>query len=96
MVYFFKIITVFANWQMIALLTLLLLVLIKDKMSVILISSLVGFITILNVTLKKSSVRVRPNVIQLTVENGFSMPSGHALVAVVFYGLMILFFTSKS
>lgn len=95
MVYFFKIVTLFANWQVILLTTIVLLYLIRDKMVVILITGIVGFVSVINLTLKESIERLRPNVIFLTSATGYSMPSGHALGATVFYGLIIMFFTNK-
>lgn len=95
MVYFFKVVTLFANWQTIALITLLLLYIIRDKIVVILVSVIVAFISVINLTLKETIGRARPNVMVLTTVSGYSMPSGHALAAMVFYGLIIMFFTSK-
>lgn len=92
-VLFFEIITIMANWQMIILLSLVLIFLVRDKLMMILVSMATAFSIIINETFKAVFERPRPNVMQLTYATGYSMPSGHALGATIFYGLIILFIT---
>ncbi len=94
-VFIFEIITVMANWQTIVLGSLILLITMRDKLMVLLVSSITGLVFIVNETLKAMFERPRPNVMHLTHATGYSMPSGHALCAMVFYGLIMVFFVSK-
>lgn len=48
-------------------------------------------VTILNNLLKIVIRRDRPVGINLVLENGFSFPSGHAMIGLAFYGLIIYF-----
>lgn len=92
-VIFFELVTVMANWQTIVLVSLILLFSVRDKLMVIFISLASGITFMFNETLKSMFERLRPNVMQLTYATGYSMPSGHALISTVFYGLIILFIT---
>lgn len=44
---------------------------------------------LLNQTLKFAIQRPRPDGFQLAVEQGFSFPSGHSMVAMAFFGLLV-------
>lgn len=94
-VFLFEIITIMANWQTIILGSLLLLVLMRDKLMVLLVSSITGIVYLITETFKAMFERPRPNVMHLTHATGYSMPSGHAVTAMVFYGLIMVFFVSK-
>jgi len=49
-----------------------------------------GLVSLLNLALKYFFVRSRPDgALQLVVETGYSFPSGHAMLAVAFYGFLI-------
>lgn len=48
-----------------------------------------AIVFILNRILKLIVARPRPNVLRLAVEGGYSFPSGHAMVAMGFYGFLI-------
>ncbi|MCI6681035.1 MAG: phosphatase PAP2 family protein, partial [Parafannyhessea umbonata] len=45
--------------------------------------------TLLNLLLKTLVQRPRPEGYRLVAESGFSFPSGHSMVAMAFYGLLI-------
>lgn len=45
--------------------------------------------TIVNQTIKHIVRRPRPNVLRLVEESGYSFPSGHSMISVAFYGLVI-------
>lgn len=94
-VFLFEVITIMANWQTIVLGSLILLFLMRDKLMVLLVSAITGLVYLVVETLKMMFERPRPNVMQLTHATGYSMPSGHAVTAMVFYGLIMVFFVSK-
>lgn len=48
-------------------------------------------IYILNIILKNIVQRERPNNFRLIDETGYSFPSGHSMVSMAFYGLIIYF-----
>lgn len=95
MIYVFKIITILANWQMIILFSILLIFIARDKVLATLTGLITGFGFLINETLKQTALRPRPIVMHLSEASGYSMPSGHASAAMVFYGLIILFFASQ-
>ena len=45
--------------------------------------------TVINQTIKHIVRRPRPNVLRLVEESGYSFPSGHSMISVAFYGLVI-------
>ena len=47
--------------------------------------------TVINQTIKHIVRRPRPNVLRLIEESGYSFPSGHSMISVAFYGLVIYF-----
>ena len=47
--------------------------------------------TVINQTIKHIVRRPRPNVLRLVEESGYSFPSGHSMISVAFYGLVIYF-----
>lgn len=47
--------------------------------------------TVINQTIKHIVRRPRPNVLRLVEERGYSFPSGHSMISVAFYGLVIYF-----
>lgn len=95
MIYVFEIITVFANWQVIILLSVVIFAFARDKVLAALTAVISGFGFLINETLKQTMQRPRPTVMHLTNAGGYSMPSGHSLTAVVFYGLILMFFASQ-
>ncbi len=85
----FKIITFLASAKFIALLCLLILLFVKNKMIfvVILINMLIMWILI--GVLKNTFKRERPNIKRLVNEKGYSYPSGHTMTGAIFYGFVI-------
>lgn len=51
--------------------------------------------TVINQTIKHIVRRHRPNVLRLVSESGYSFPSGHSMISVAFYGLVIYFVYKK-
>ena len=85
----FKIITFLASAKFVALLCLLILLFVKNKMIfvVILINMLIMWILI--GVLKNTFKRERPNIKRLVEEKGYSYPSGHTMTGAIFYGFVI-------
>lgn len=93
---FMKIITSSCNTFFIVIATILLVLFIKNKKT----SVFIGINTILNVgintILKLIFLRDRPIGISLIEQDGYSFPSGHSMMAVAFYGMIIyLIFKSR-
>ena len=86
---FFKCITNLGSGFCLIGLTIILMILLKEKKYKILIPLNLIIITIINILLKNFFVRPRPNELRLIEETGYSFPSGHAMVSTAFYGLLI-------
>lgn len=90
---FMKIITKFSNTITMILLTLILTILflkiVKNKKVAILIPTNLVIITLINQLLKIIFQRERPIGYRLIEMGGYSFPSGHAMVSMAFYGLLI-------
>lgn len=69
-------------------LTIILLIIIKDKKIPILIMLNLIFTFLLNQILKSIFIRPRPIGINLIEESGFSYPSGHAMISMAYYGFI--------
>lgn len=61
----------------------------KNKKNSLYISINLISVFLLNRILKYIIARPRPNVLPIVTEKGFSFPSGHAMVALGFYGFLI-------
>ncbi len=83
-----KIITNLGSSWFLIMLTIFGLILIKNKKIGILISSNLIMITIINNVLKIIFQRNRP-LDMIIFEDGYSFPSGHAMVSLAFYGMLI-------
>ncbi len=86
---FMKFITYFGSAYVLIPLTALLFILTKNKKLHILIVSNLILVTFLNQFLKFFFQRPRPEEYRLISESGYSFPSGHAMVSMAFYGLLI-------
>lgn len=86
---FMKFITYFGSAYVLIPLTALLFVLTKNKKLNILIGSNLILVTFLNQFLKFVFQRPRPEEYRLISESGYSFPSGHSMVSMAFYGLLI-------
>ena len=85
----FKIITNLGSALFIICLTIILVIFIKDKKVKFIIPINLVIITILNLILKNIVQRPRPSKFQIISEKGYSFPSGHSMVSMAFYGLLI-------
>ncbi len=84
-----KFITNFGGTIFLITLTIVLLVLIKNKKIGISIFSNLVIVTILNQLLKAILQRPRPTEYRIVEETGYSFPSGHSMVSMAFYGYLI-------
>ena len=88
---FMKFITFFASTKFITIVLIILLIIyfIKKKKILLITDLIVLGEVILNSLVKVIVGRERPKLINLVTETSYSFPSGHTMVAVVFYGLII-------
>ena len=84
-----KFITNFGGAIFLITVTIVLLVLIKNKKIGISIFSNLVIVTILNQLLKAILQRPRPTEYRIVEETGYSFPSGHSMVSMAFYGYLI-------
>ena len=84
-----KAITWFGSATCLILLCFLILVFNKNKKINIAIIFNLGICTILNLMLKNILQRPRPTEYRIIDERGYSFPSGHSMISMAFYGLLI-------
>lgn len=89
MTMFMTIITMMCNTEFIVVATLLLVLFIKNKKMGGMIASNVVLCSVINTIIKHIFLRPRPVGIKLIEQGGYSFPSGHSMMAVAFYGLLI-------
>lgn len=90
-----KIFTFMGSASILLIITLISLILFKDRFIGISLG-LNGFlIYLLNLLLKNIFVIPRPDIISLIEEKGFSYPSGHAMASLAFYGFIIYLLNKK-
>lgn len=84
-----KVITHVGGAKIVLVLTVLAIILIKGlKNKLFLLTGVVGTAG-LNVVLKHIVQRERPNINRLIPEKGYSFPSGHSMMSMAFYGMLI-------
>lgn len=84
-----KVITHIGGAKIVFVLTILAIILIKGlKNKLFLLTGIVGTAG-LNVVLKHIVRRERPNINRLIPEKGYSFPSGHSMMSMAFYGMLI-------
>ena len=84
-----KFITNFGGAIFLIILTILLLVVLKNKKVGLSICINLVVVTILNQLLKRLLQRPRPTEFRIIEETGYSFPSGHSMVSMAFYGYLI-------
>ena len=84
-----KFITNFGGAIFLIILTVVLVILIKNKKIGLSIFSNLVIITVLNQLLKRILQRPRPTEYRIIEETGYSFPSGHSMVSMAFYGYLI-------
>lgn len=96
---FMKIVTSFSNTTTIVgftiILTLAFLLEFKNKKEALAIPINVIGITLINQAIKHIIKRPRPTGFRLIKQGGYSFPSGHAMVSMAFYGLIIYIINRK-
>ena len=85
----FKVITNLSGELFLIVLTFILIVFIKNKKIKLAIPINLIIIVILNLILKNIVQRPRPTEFRLIEEKGYSFPSGHSMISMAFYGLLI-------
>lgn len=85
----FKVITNFGGAYCLIAIAIFLTFYIKNKKIAFSIPLNLVIITILNILLKNIVERPRPIGYRLIDESGYSFPSGHSMISVAFYGLLI-------
>ena len=84
-----KFITNFGGAIFLIVLTIILLISIKNKKIGLSIFSNLAIITILNQLLKRILQRPRPTEYRIIEETGYSFPSGHSMISMALYGYLI-------
>ena len=84
-----KIITKLGGANVLITLSIIFLIVIKNKKISFSIVANLGIITILNILLKNIVQRPRPTEYRMISETGYSFPSGHSMVSMAFYGFLI-------
>ena len=84
-----KFITNFGGAIFLIILTILLLVVLKNKKVGLSICINLVVVTIINQLLKRLLQRPRPTEFRIIEETGYSFPSGHSMVSMAFYGYLI-------
>lgn len=87
--FFFRQVTRFGNGEIVIAIALLFLLIRKKLAFFCLINIILN--NLLNNGLKLLVMRIRPNILRLIEINGYSFPSGHAMISMAFYGLLIYF-----
>lgn len=86
-----KIITNLGGSYVLIAISLLSLFILKNKKIAVTINVNLIISTILNLILKNIIQRPRPEGYRLIGESGYSFPSGHSMISMAFYGLLIYF-----
>ena len=84
-----KFITNFGGAVFLVVLTIILVITIKNRKIGLSIFSNLAIITILNQLLKRILQRPRPTEYRIIEETGYSFPSGHSMISMAFYGYLI-------
>lgn len=87
--FFFRQVTRFGNGEIVIAIALLFLLIRKKLAFFCLINIILN--NLLNNGLKLLMMRIRPNILRLIEIGGYSFPSGHAMISMAFYGLLIYF-----
>ncbi len=88
---FYKIFTYLGSFYTLMIIALLMLIVLKNKKLGIGLSVNLIIVGVLNVLLKIIVRRPRPEDINIITESGFSFPSGHAMMSIALYGMLIYF-----
>lgn len=93
--FYMKLITKFGNTIPVIIIIIALMITLTSRKEVVLIG-LNTIITVgLNQILKHIICRARPDHLRLITEHGYSFPSGHSMISVCLYGLLIYLINKK-
>ena len=93
--FYMKLITKFGNTIPVIIIIIVLMITLTSRKEVVLIG-LNTIITVgLNQILKHIICRARPDHLRLITEHGYSFPSGHSMISVCLYGLLIYLINKK-
>lgn len=84
-----KVITNLSSAYVLIAITVGMLLFLKNKKIGLCVASNLMITTVLNQVLKYIIQRPRPDGYRLVIESGYSFPSGHSMVSMAFYGLLI-------
>lgn len=84
-----KFITNFGGAFLICIITLIVILLVRNKKITYLVSLNLILVTVLNQLFKNILQRPRPTGFRIIDETGYSFPSGHSMVSMAFYGYFI-------
>ena len=84
-----KIITYMGSAWFLGIVTLIMILFLKNKFIGISFGIDIFLVSMLNLLLKNIFMIARPDAFNLILENGFSYPSGHAMASIAFYGFLI-------
>jgi len=87
----FKVITEFGDATILIIITIIFLIILKNKKMAITVVLNLSIFPLLNVFLKNIIKRPRPVGYRLIEESGYSFPSGHSMASMAFYGLIIYY-----
>ena len=90
---FFKVITFFGSVWCILIISLILVILSKKYRLYFVINPICS--DVLNRILKLIFGRPRPNILRLITESGYSFPSGHGMMSIIYYGFIIYLIWQK-
>ena len=84
----FKTITKFGNTITVIIFVILLVIFLERKSMWKLLITVISTVLV-NQLLKHTIRRIRPDHLRLIEENGFSFPSGHSMISIALYGMLI-------
>lgn len=96
MTVFFKAITMLCETELVLIILALLIIFMKNKKRASYIVVNTGLCVLLNQLVKRIFLRARPFGIALITQGGYSFPSGHSMIALAFYGLLIYIIQNSS
>lgn len=95
LVFIFKLLTMLGNWQAIILGIIVMFLVATDKFMALMIAVTTAVSSLLNSVIKGYFMRPRPSIMHLSEASGYSFPSGHAMIATIFYGMIMVIFVAR-
>ena len=92
---FLLFITNFASAISFILITIIFILILKNRKESLFITLNLVLVFLLNLLLKNIFARERPGILPLVTESGFSFPSAHSMVSIAYYGFIIYLINLK-